>query len=46
MKYVVLLLTACLAACGTGAPYKQQDLVIDKQVQAMSRTEIQIFLKD
>jgi len=40
MKYAVLLLTAALAACGTGTPYKQQDLIIDRQVQVMSRNEV------
>lgn len=40
MKYLSLLLIA-LAGCSSPAPqYKQQDLVVDKFVQSMSRTEI------
>jgi len=51
-KIIVIAVTSMLAACGSTqtppAPqaqggftgYKQQDLIIDKQVQAMSRNEV------
>lgn len=46
MKNIIILTTVMLAACGSNPPqpvystYKQQDLIIDKQVAAMSRNEV------
>jgi uncharacterized protein YcfL len=41
MKYIALL-AVVLAGCGssTGNPYPTQQLIIDKQVSAMSRQEV------
>jgi uncharacterized protein YcfL len=40
MKRIAILIPIMLAACSSGPSYKQQDLVIDKYVQAMSRNEV------
>lgn len=40
MKYLSLLLIALAGCSSPGPQYKQQDLVIDRFVQSMSRTEI------
>jgi uncharacterized protein YcfL len=40
MKYLFMLTAVFLTACGSSTPYKQQDLLIDKHVQAMSRNEV------
>lgn len=45
MKRALILVPVLLAACSQTTPptystYKQQDLIIDRQVQAMSRNEV------
>lgn len=45
MKKAIIFVPVLLAACSSSQPhvystYKQQDLIIDRQVQAMSRNEV------
>ena len=40
MNKIAILLLLGLTACSSGPQYKQQDLVIDKYVQTMSRNEV------
>lgn len=40
MNKVIFLSLFVLTGCGGGPQYKQQDLVIDRHVQSMSRNEV------
>ena len=40
MKYAAILLTVALVGCATSTTSGKQDLVMDKEIQPMSRAEV------